>query len=152
MKVIRFFQTESRKVRVTIELILLVMGVLYYTSIIIMHIVSPLTDMLPLLLFGFTIPLVLSLVLIHQARRLNIFMVLACVSLTGFPFCIVMHNFLEGLARRTVDIVFLHQALNVLHGVFFFGALFVCPPGFLIGIIGALFCLIHSNNSPEKTI
>ena len=152
MRFLDKIQIESKRVRRAVELLLLAIGVVYYASIYIMHTFSPLTGMLPMLLGAFTIPLLLALAVVHWAGRLNAFMVLAALSLTGIPFCIVMHNFLEGLARRTTDTAILHQVLELLHGAFFFGALFVCPLGLVVGIIGAIVGLMHSTNGPENDI
>ena len=119
-------------------------------SLFIMHSVSPLTGMLPLLLVAFTIPLLLSLAVLHWAARLNAFMVLTVFSMTGLPFSILMHNFLEGLAKQVADPVLLHNLLDFFYGAFFIGAMFACPAGLAIGVIGAIIGLMHSTDGPEN--
>ena len=143
-------QIQDRKTRRTLEAVMLVIGAVYFGCITIIYSINPFPDMLPVLLIVITIPLALNLALVHWTSRLNAFMVLTGVAFCGIPFSIVMHNFLEDLARRAVDFVFLHYVLDFLHGAFFICALFVFPPLLVVGVIGAIVGLMHSTDGPEN--
>lgn len=74
----------------------------------------------------------------HRWRRVKSFLILLVASLVGFPLFAVLHNVFYGLAEVTSDVVGLTQALGFLEVVFFLIALFVCPPGVLIGAVGSV--------------
>lgn len=70
--------------------------------------------------------------------RLKKFLLLTGISSSGFFISILLHNFLYGLGKITEHITLLPRLLGVLHVIFFIMAIFVCPIGFLVGIVGSL--------------
>lgn len=67
---------------------------------------------------------------VRQFRRLLIASVLAFI---GF---VILHNVLEALASNFDG--FAHDLLGMAGGVMFFAATLLCPPGVLVGAVGAL--------------
>ncbi len=63
-------------------------------------------------------------------------------SAVGFFVSILLHNFLYGLAEITKYSFRLHSLMETLHVTFFLIAIFICPIGFLVGILGSVvfFC------------
>ena len=74
----------------------------------------------------------------HRWRRVKSFLILLVASLIGFPLSAVLHNVFYALAEVASDVVGLTQVLVFLEVVFFLIALFVCPPGVLIGAVGSV--------------
>lgn len=74
----------------------------------------------------------------HRWRRVKSFLILLAASLVGFPLSVVLHNVFYALAEVASEFVGLSQALGFLEVVFFLIALFVCPPGVLIGAVGSV--------------
>lgn len=74
----------------------------------------------------------------HHWRRVKSFLILLVASLAGFPLFVVLHNVFYALAEVASDVVGLSQVLAFLEVVFFLIAIFVCPPGVLIGAVGSV--------------
>jgi hypothetical protein len=74
----------------------------------------------------------------HRWRRAKSFLILLAASLVGFPLFVVLHNLFYALAELASDVVVLSPVLMFLEVVFFLIALFVCPPGVLIGATGSV--------------
>lgn len=70
--------------------------------------------------------------------KLKKYLLLTGISSSGFFIGVLLHNIFYGLGMITKHIVFLFYLLEVLQVTFFIIAIFVCPIGFLIGIIGSL--------------
>jgi hypothetical protein len=66
------------------------------------------------------------------------FLILLVASLVGFPLAVVLHNGFYALAEVASDVLGLSQVLGFLEVVFFLIAIFVCPPGVLIGAVGSV--------------
>ncbi|GAG90576.1 unnamed protein product, partial [marine sediment metagenome] len=56
----------------------------------------------------------------------------------GFPIFVILHNLFYGLAELASGVVVLSQVLMFLEVVFFLIALFLCPPGVVIGATGSV--------------
>jgi hypothetical protein len=78
------------------------------------------------------------LALAHRWRRVRSFLILLGASLGGFPLAVVLHNLFYALGIVAVDAVVLQPLLGFLEVVFFLIAVFVCPPGAVIGAVGGL--------------
>jgi len=74
--------------------------------------------------------------------KLKKFLILTGVSAAGFFVSILLHNFLYALAIIASHIVILKYIFEFLHVTFFIIAIFVCPPGFLIGVVGSIVLFI----------
>jgi hypothetical protein len=66
------------------------------------------------------------------------FLILTGGSATGFFVFVFLHNMFYGLAVITNQIPILSFVMEILHIAFFIIAIFVCPLGFVIGIIGTI--------------
>lgn len=75
--------------------------------------------------------------------KLKKFLILTGVSSSGFLVSVLLHNILYGFGVMTKHIILLSSLMEVLHVVFFIIAIFVCPIGFLIGVIGSLVLFIR---------
>jgi hypothetical protein len=78
------------------------------------------------------------LALAHRWRRVRSFLILLGTSLAGFPLAVVLHNLFYALGILAADAVVLQPVLGFLEVAFFLVAVFVCPPGAVIGAAGAL--------------
>lgn len=86
----------------------------------------------------------------HRWRRVKSFLILLVASLVGFPLAVVLHNVFYALAEVASDVVGLSQVLAFLEVVFFLIAIFVCPPGVLIGAVGSVvLALSRSHQRPR---
>jgi uncharacterized membrane protein len=66
------------------------------------------------------------------------FFILLVASLAGFLLLAVLQKVLYGLAESASEVVVLVQVLGYLELVFFLIAIFVCPSGVLIGVVGSV--------------
>jgi len=69
--------------------------------------------------------------------KLKKFLILTGASAAGFFISVLLHNLLYGLGVITEHIAIVHYPATVLHIVFFLIAIFVCPIGFLVGVVGS---------------
>lgn len=74
---------------------------------------------------------------VHSWRTIRHFLILLVVSLVGFPVAVVLHNLFYALAQLASGFVGLAQVLGVLDATFFVVAVLVCPPGAVVGAVGA---------------
>ena len=79
--------------------------------------------------------------------KLKKFLILTGASAAGFFVSTLLHNFLYALAIVTSHIVILKYIFEFLHATFFIIAIFVCPPGFLIGVVGSIVLFIKKRKS-----
>ena len=78
--------------------------------------------------------------------RLKKFLILTGVSSAGFLVSVLLHNFLYGAAVVTSHITALTHLMEFLHAAFFIMAIFICPLGFLIGVVGSVVLFIRKKN------
>jgi hypothetical protein len=90
----------------------------------------------------------LMLALVHHWRSPKRFLVLAIVSLLGFPMAALLHNLLYGLGEAAADTPIVPGIADALHVGFFLVAVFVCPVGVLVGAIGALVAWRRGHHDP----
>lgn len=99
--------------------------------------------LLPLAVF-FLLGLVL-LVLTLKSKiqgRLKKFLLITGASAAGFFLSVLLHNFFYALDTIASQIVVLGYLTNALHIAFFYIAIFVCPIGFLVGMMGSIILLV----------
>ncbi len=93
--------------------------------------------LLPLIIFSL---LGIALIFLTLKQRiggvLKRFLILTGVSATGFFIFVFLHNIFYGLSIITSQISILSFLMEILHITFFIIAIFVCPLGFVIGLIG----------------
>jgi len=58
--------------------------------------------------------------------------------LVGFAVFVVLHNVFYALGQMAANIIVLKQFLDFSHAIFFIISIFVCPAGFLIGVVGSV--------------
>ena len=71
-------------------------------------------------------------------RRVRSYLILLGASLVGFVVAVVLHNLFYALGVVAPDAVVLQAVLGFLEVAFFLLAVFVCPPGAVIGAVGGL--------------
>ena len=84
----------------------------------------------------------------HPWRTSRQFLHLLYASGLGIVVFAVLHNVFEAMAWRLSDSSLLHGFLGGLGGVFFLIAILVCPPGLLVGAIGAGVMSARKRNQP----
>ena len=70
------------------------------------------------------------------------FLLLTGGSAAGFFVFILLHNMFYALGTISSQIAILSYLMEIIHAVFFFASIFVCPLGFLIGAIGSIILFI----------
>lgn len=78
------------------------------------------------------------LAFVHYWRKREQYVILLLASGIGFPVFVILHNLCYGLGKRSADIIALSQIFEFLHVLFFLIAIFICPPGILIGAVGGI--------------
>jgi len=93
-----------------------------------------------LTLIFFLLGLVLVFLTIKRGvkGKLKRFLILTGGSAGGFLISVLLHNFLYGLAMMVGGVSWLYSLVEILHVAFFMTAIFVCPLGFLIGVVGSM--------------
>lgn len=102
----------------------------------------------------FFVPLILTLLLILSIllivitpkstihEKLKKFLLLTGASVAGFAVFSFLHNLFYGLGMLASHLTVLSYLMEVLHVGCFIISIFICPLGFLIGIIGTIVLLI----------
>ena len=98
----------------------------------------------PLAVFFLLGSALLFLAFKEKARtKLKKFLILTGASASGFFVCVILHNLFYAIGTLTNHIIVLKYLMEFLHVAFFIIGIFICPPGFLIGAIGAAVLLIR---------
>ena len=101
--------------------------------------------LLPPIIFSFLGMMLVFLTIKGEIKGiLKKFLVLTGASAAGFFISILLHNIFYALAVVTAQISTLNYLMRILHVGFFFVSLFVCPLGFLIGMVGSIILLVKS--------
>ena len=99
--------------------------------------------LLPFIIFSLLGITLIFLTLKQKVRgALKRFLILTGVSATGFFTSIFLHNIFYGLGVITNQIPILGFVMEILHIAFFIIAIFVCPLGFVISVIGTIVVFI----------
>lgn len=97
---------------------------------------------LPGLALCYVAAISIILAFVHFWRRVKYFLILVGASAVGFFVFALSHNVFYGLGIMASDIIVLHHLLEVLHVASFLIAIFVCPAGFLVGVVGSAVTVI----------
>jgi len=81
---------------------------------------------------------------VHPWRVSKHFRRLVYASLLGFIVSVVLHNVFDAIGGHLTGSGFLQGLINGAGVAFFFIAIFICPPGLVIGAIGALVMFIKN--------
>ena len=115
---------------------------LFITSQFFVSVISELIKGSIVFLLPFFIFFLLGILLIYLTLKQKVggvlkrFLILTGSSATGFFVFVFLHNFFYGLGIIVNQIPVLSLMMEVLHAAFFIIAIFVCPLGFVIGVIG----------------
>ncbi|XOB41092.1 MAG: hypothetical protein ACKKMW_03450 [Candidatus Nealsonbacteria bacterium] len=103
--------------------------------------------LLPFIIFSFLGVVLIFLTLKKRIKGvLRKFLLLTGASAVGFFIFVFLHNAFYALSIITGHIVLLNYLTEVLHVAFFLIAIFVCPLGFLIGMVGVMVIAIKKRN------
>jgi len=95
--------------------------------------------LIPPIIFSLLGMMLVFLTIKGEMRKiLKRFLILTGASAAGFFLSILLHNIFYALAVATVQISILNYLMKILHVGFFFISIFVCPLGFLTGMIGSI--------------
>jgi threonine/homoserine efflux transporter RhtA len=84
----------------------------------------------------------LIVALVHPWRKAKHFLILSGVSVAGFAVFAVLHNLFYALRELTSSITVLINLLGLLHVACFLVAVFACPVGFVVGVVGSAIAII----------
>lgn len=92
----------------------------------------------------FLLGLILVRLALKQKKggKLRKFLVLTGASAAGFFVGVVLHNLLYALALAASHLPLVSYLAEALHVAFFIIAIFICPLGFLIGVMGVFWSFI----------
>ena len=83
--------------------------------------------------------ILIGLTLVQKVEgKLKKFLMLTGASAAGFFIFSLLHNIFYGLEQITSHITILSYLMKVFEVIFFLIAIFACPIGFLIGVIGTI--------------
>ena len=81
----------------------------------------------------------IGLTLVQKVEgKLKKFLILTGASAAGFFVFALLHNIFYALEQITSHIIILNYLMKALEVIFFLIAIFACPIGFLIGLIGTI--------------
>ena len=102
--------------------------------------------LVPIIIFFFLgLALVISTIKEKVQGLLKKFLILTGVSAAGFFICIFLHNLIYGLFIYFFGQDFWEKIGLGDEPLFFIIAIFICPIGFLIGIVGSIVLFIKEN-------
>jgi hypothetical protein len=101
------------------------------------------SDNPPGLLLAHLASLAIVLAFVHSWRGARRFLRLVAASVLGFVVLVVVHNLIHGLAEMAGTGTLLGTLLGVVGAAAFVGALSLCLPAFVIGVLGSLIMLMR---------
>lgn len=90
---------------------------------------------IPVILAGIGI---LAIGILKPSGKPSKFLILTGSSILGFFIFVLLHNAFYGLSIMTSHITILSRIMEVLHVIFFFMAIVICPAGIITGITGSI--------------
>ncbi|HBY56632.1 MAG TPA: hypothetical protein DEG96_02030 [Candidatus Atribacteria bacterium] len=97
--------------------------------------------------------ILIGLTLVQKVeRKLKKFLILTGASTAGFFICVLLHNIFYALSLVTSHITILSYLMKAFEVIFFLVAIFACPIGFLVGVIGSVVLLIKERKSKERAV
>lgn len=82
----------------------------------------------PGIVLSFISSILLVIAFTHNFTSIKSYVILSVISVAGFAAAAVLHNFLEAGGKGTF--------IELISVFFFLVAIFICPAGFVVGIIG----------------
>jgi hypothetical protein len=140
---INSFSTPHNRIR---TLILLIIGALATIA----ASVAGLSNNPPGVLLAFLAATAFVLVFVHTWRTSIPFVRLLYTSVLGFFAFGLLHNMFEAIATNIGGTGLQQNLLNGAGVFFFIITILFCPPGFLIGVIGAVFMFIRNRHQPKS--
>jgi len=93
----------------------------------------------------------IGLTLVQKVEgKLKKFLMLTGASAVGFFVFALLHNIFYGLEQVTGHITILSYLMKAFEVIFFLIAIFACPIGFLIGVIGSVVLFIKKRKSEQE--
>jgi uncharacterized membrane protein (UPF0136 family) len=135
------FSTPSNKTRTLI--LLVICGLLAIAAAF-----AGIDDNPPGILLAYLAATAFVLAFVHPWRTSRQFMRLLYVSILGFVVFGLLHNVFEAIASYLGGSGLLNGLLNGIGGVLFLVAVLVCPPGLLVGAVGAVVMSIRNRRQP----
>ena len=125
---------KARKITLT----LLLVGVILLVTVFGFRVGFGPNDLLPTgAVLTYTAAVALVLAFVHRWRRARKFLILAAASVAGFFLFAVLENLSYALGQMAADASFGRHLGEFSHGFFFCIAVFVCPAGLFVGIVGS---------------
>lgn len=95
--------------------------------------------------------ILVALTLLQKVEgKLKKFLILAGTSAPGFFVFVILHNIFYALGQITSHITIISYLMKALEVIFFLTAIFICPIGFLIGVVGAIIMFNKKRKIPKK--
>jgi len=91
------------------------------------------------------------LAFVHPWRAARKFWMLVGISLAAFVVLVLVHNVAEVVASRSGTGSLLGAPLSILSGAAFVAALFLCPAGCLVGVIGGVMMLVRNRRRDSES-
>ena len=110
--------------------------------LLILSLIIGISDNLPGIIVCYSGMIVFVLTFTHHWRNAKPYLLLLISSLIGFLAFAVLHNVFYGIQKAAGDIFIITPLLEILHVVFFLLALFLFPPGVLVGLMGSIILII----------
>ena len=93
----------------------------------------------------------IGLTLVQKVEgKLKKFLILTGASAAGFFVFALLHNIFYGLEQVTGHITILSYLMKAFEVIFFLIAIFACPIGFLIGVIGSIVLFIKKRKNEQE--
>jgi len=106
------------------------------------------SDNPPGILLAFIAAIAFVLAFVHPWRTSRQFRRLLYASALGFVVFGLLHNVFEAIAWNLGGSGLVHGLLNAVGAAFFLIAILVCPPGLLVGAVGAVVMSIRNRRRP----
>jgi len=110
-----------------------------------------LSDNPPGIALAFVGALAAVLAFVHPWRAARKFWMLVGISLAAFVVLVLVHNVAEVVASRSGTGSMLGAPLSILSGAAFVAALFLCPAGCMVGVIGGVVMLARNSRKDSES-
>ena len=95
--------------------------------------------------------ILIGLTLVQKVEgKLKKFLILTGASAAGFFIFALLHNIFYALEQVTSHITILSYLMKAFEVIFFLIAIFACPIGFLIGVIGSIVLFIKKRKNEQE--
>ena len=108
------------------------------------------SDNVPGIVLCYIAAILLFITFTHSLREMKRFLILTGASLVGFFVFVFLHNAFYGLGIITSNIPVVSHFMEFSHVAFFCLAVFVCPPGFVVGAVGSVILGVRKLRSKQS--